>query len=215
MGIESAWPLFGLRLRTGNGLELRLPSDDELAALIGVARRGIHPPEEMPFAIPWTDQPSPEFELGFLRYHWSARADWRPDAWRLELAVFADGRPAGFQGLYAKDFERLRSVATGSWLAATHQRRGIGTAMRAAVLALAFDGLGADEATTEAFPDNLASAGVSRKLGYEDNGVGRFAQRGIARETQRFRMTRAAWASRERPAVEIVGLDACRDLFGA
>ncbi len=215
MGIESAWPQFGLRLRTGNGLELRLPSDGELAELIEVARGGIHPPVEMPFSIPWTDLESPEFERGFLRYHWTARAEWRPDAWRLELAVLADGAPVGFQGLFATDFARLRSVATGSWLAASHQRRGIGTAMRGAVLALAFDGLGAEEATTEAFLDNVASAGVSRKLGYEDNGVGRFAQRGIARETQRFRMTRAAWASRERPAVEIVGLDACRDLFGA
>src|SRR5205085_1357591 len=64
------WPLFDLRLRTGN-LELRLPTDDDLVALVAVARGGIHPPEEMPFGVAWTDAPSPEFERNFARFYWS------------------------------------------------------------------------------------------------------------------------------------------------
>ena len=55
--------------------------------------------------------------------------------------------------------------------------------MRGAVLALAFDGLGAESATTEAFVDNPASAGVSRALGYRPNGTGSIAPEGVARET--------------------------------
>jgi RimJ/RimL family protein N-acetyltransferase len=86
--------------------------------------------------------------------------------------------------------------------------------MRAAVLALAFYGLGARVALTEAFLDNLASAGVSRSLGYEENGRGALAPEGVARETQRFRMTLEGWRARPRPPVTFEGLEACLDLFG-
>ena len=44
-----------LRLRTPR-LELRLATVAELRALAEVARAGIHPPEEMPFKVPWTDR---------------------------------------------------------------------------------------------------------------------------------------------------------------
>ena len=42
--------------------------------------------------------------------------------------------------------------------------------MRTAVLALAFEGLDAEIALTEAWSDNEASLGVSRSLGYLPNG---------------------------------------------
>ena len=59
-----------------------------------------------------------------------------------------------------------------------------------------------------------ASNAVSRSLGYAEDGRGALAPRGVSRETQRFRMTADAWRSRPRAAVEIEGLDACRDMFG-
>ena len=102
----------------------------------------------------------------------------------------------------------MRAVATGSWLGSAYQRQGIGKEMRAAVLALAFDRLGAEIAETEAFVDNPASAGVSRALGYVPNGTGRLAPDGFRRETERFRMTVAEWRARPRPTVSIEGLDA-------
>jgi hypothetical protein len=52
-------PLFGLRLRTPR-LELRLPTDDELVELRELAHAGVHPPDEMPFAVAWTDAPYSE-----------------------------------------------------------------------------------------------------------------------------------------------------------
>ena len=67
------WPLFDLRVRTGD-LELRLPADDDLVELAQIAKAGIHPPDETPFAVPWTDVPSPQFERSFLQFHWSSRA---------------------------------------------------------------------------------------------------------------------------------------------
>ncbi len=89
----------------------------------------------------------------------------------LELAVIRDGVVVGIQGIGGRDFAVLREVHTGSWLGRRYQRQGIGTQMRAAVLHLAFEGLGAKPAVSAAFEDNPASLGVSRKLGYRDDGI--------------------------------------------
>jgi RimJ/RimL family protein N-acetyltransferase len=207
------WPLFDLRLRTAR-LELRLPTDDELRGLVATALAGIHPPAEMPFGVPWTDLPSPDFERSFVQYHWAKRADWKPERWTLNLATFLDRTPIGSQTAEAADFATLRTVHTGSWLGVAWQGKGYGKEMREAILALAFDGLGAEVAESGAFADNPASAGVSRALGYEPNGVTRLAPRGEPRELTRYRMTRDAWTSRERSPVAVDGLDACLDMFG-
>ncbi len=207
------WPLYDLRLRTDR-LDLHLPDEDETARLCAVAMAGIHPVDEMPFAYPWTRKESPRFEREFFQFYLKSRADWRPDRWSLILGVFLDTEAIGVQELAATDFASLRTVNTGSWLGQAHQRRGIGKEMRGAVLALAFDGLGADAAETEAFFDNPASAGVSRALGYSSNGIGRLAPDGVPRETERFRMTSEVWRARPRPRVSIDGLEAGLELFG-
>ncbi len=67
--VHALWPLFDLRLRTDR-LELRLPTDDELAMLCLIAMEGIHDPGEMPFGYPWTKVPSPRFEREFAQFHW-------------------------------------------------------------------------------------------------------------------------------------------------
>ena len=212
--LETAWPLFGLRLRSEH-LVLRLPTDEDLPAFVDLGKAGIHPPDEMPFGVAWSAQPSPAFERGFVQHHWLMRATWTPGDWTLNLMVELDGRAIGTQTLAAKEFAIHRAVDTGSWLGQAFQGRGFGKEMRSAVLSLAFDGLGARSAESSAFLDNLASSGVSRSLGYSDNGRGSLAPQGVARETQRFRMTVDAWRSRPRPPVEIDGLEACRELFGA
>ncbi len=207
------WPLFDLRLRTGP-LELRLPTDDDLVALASLAKAGIHPPDEMPFGIAWTRQPSPALERGFAQYHWSRRASWTPEDWGLELMVALDGEPIGVQALFGRRFAIHRLVHTGSWLGQAWQGRGHGKTMRTAVLALAFDGLGAQVAESQAFFDNARSAGVSRSLGYVENGIGRIAPEDVSRDTQRFRLTLEGWRSRPHPAVEVEGLGPCLELFG-
>ncbi|HEU4572007.1 MAG TPA: GNAT family protein [Candidatus Limnocylindrales bacterium] len=207
------WPLFDLRLRTAR-LELRLPTDDDLPVLAAVARAGIHPSDEMPFGVAWSTVPSPAFERSFVQHHWGARATWRTDDWSLHLAAFVGGRPIGAQSILARRFPELRSVSTGSWLGRPYQGQGFGKEMRSGVLGFAFDCLGAEVAETEAFLDNERSAGVSRSLGYEPNGIGRLAPEGVARDTQRFRMTADGWRSRPRPPLEVVGFEGCRELFG-
>jgi len=212
--LESAWPVFGLRIRTEH-LVLRIPRDEDMPAFIDLAKAGIHPPDEMPFGVAWSVVPSPDFERSFLKFHWGTRSAWTPEAWTVDFLVELDGRPIGVQGLHANDFAIHRIVDTGSWLGRAHQGQGFGKEMRSAVLSFAFDGLGARTAESSAFLDNLASSGVSRALGYEDNGRGALAPQGMSRETQRFRMTEERWRSRPRPPVTIEGLEACRELFGA
>jgi RimJ/RimL family protein N-acetyltransferase len=207
-------PLFRLRLRTPR-LELRLPREDELAELAHVARRGVHPPTEMPFLVPWTDNlGSPSFIEDFIGFHLEVRSKWQADDWGLELGVWADGLPAGIQGIQAKHFDRDRTTSSGSWLAMAYHRKGYGTEMRAAILELAFAGLGATSAVSGAVEGNIASARVSEKLGYVDAGDTTSLSRGEPVREQRFLLTRERWQKVERPPVEIVGLEPCLPLFG-
>jgi RimJ/RimL family protein N-acetyltransferase len=212
--LSEVWPLFGLRLRSER-LVLRLPTDDDLLELMALARAGIHPADEMPFGVAWSTLPSPAFERGFMQHHWALRGSWTPEHWFLNLVVDFEGDLIGSQSIGAEGFAVHRTVATGSWLGRAYQGRGFGKEMRAAVLGFAFEGLGARVAQTSAFLDNAASNAVSRSLGYEENGLGRLAPQGVARVTQRFRMSEDSWRSRPRPAVSIEGLEACLALFGA
>jgi len=207
------WPLFDLAIRSGR-LELRLPTDDELVELAAVARAGIHPPDEMPFAVAWSTLPSPRFERNFVSHHWAMRAEWSPDHWTLNLGTFLDGRLIGSQGFTGHRFAVYRTIATGSWLGLPFQGQGYGTEMRAAVLAFAFDHLGALRAESDAFLSNARSAAVSRSLGYVENGIAQAAPEGHAIPTQRFLMTVDDWRARPRPPIEVTGFEACRDLFG-
>jgi RimJ/RimL family protein N-acetyltransferase len=207
------WPLFDLRITTGD-LELRLPTEAELVEFLPVIEAGIHPPDEMPFGIAWTDEPTAERNRSSFRWWMSARANWSVDDWVLTLGVWEKGRAVGFQDLRGHEFPAYRTVGSGSWLGREYQGRGIGRLMRQAALALAFDHLGAEVAESEAFIDNPASNRVSLAIGYEPNGFGRLAPRGIARETQRFRLTLAGWRSRPRPEVRVEGLEGSLELFG-
>ena len=105
------------------------------------------------------------------------RANWTPEKWWLNLAVERDGEFVAAQTITAEGFAVHRVVDTGSWVARRFQRQGIGKEMRGAVLAFAFDHLGAEVAESEAFLDNAASNAVSQSLGYEPNGFGRLALR--------------------------------------
>ena len=206
------WPLFDLRVRTPR-LELRSPTDDDLIALLDVARAGVHHPERMPFKVAWTDLPSPEFERSFLRFFWAARASWLPEDWRLLLAVVHEGRPIGIQEVGARRFATLRTVETGSWLGLAYQGQGIGTEMRAAVLWLAFEGLGAVVALSGALEGNAASHRVSEKLGYEPNGERLVAPRGQPVVEHGLLLRRERW-QRDLIPVSVEHLEACLPMFG-
>lgn len=211
--LSQHWPLFDLRLRTPR-LELCVPSLEQLAELADLAADGVHDPAFMPFLQPWTDQPPEQRARGTMQYHWGQWAGWSPERWNLELVVVRDGRVVGAQGVGGKDFAVVREVVTGSWLGRKYQGEGIGTEMRAAVLHLAFAGLGAQVASSGAFTDNAPSLGVSRKLGYVENGISRLLRRGEPAEQVGLRLDRADWGRGRRTPVEIDGLAPCLPMFG-
>jgi RimJ/RimL family protein N-acetyltransferase len=207
------WPLRHLVLRTPR-LELRPDDDAGLFELAEEARGGIHPPELMPFLVPWTDAGPEEAAAATVRWHWRSRAELSPQRWRLNFLVRVDGRVVGTQGLEATDFAVTREVDSGSWLGLRHQGCGIGTEMRAAVLAFAFDHLGAVRARSGAFRDNPASLRVSEKLGYRRDGTATYSRRGQRTEEvrlllERDRFRRPDWTLR------VEGVGACLPLLGA
>jgi RimJ/RimL family protein N-acetyltransferase len=100
-------------------------------------------------------------------------------------------------------------------LAQSARGAGIGTLMRTAVLALAFDHLGAQAAVSSAREDNAASLGVSRRLGYRDNGVSRSRSPTGPCTLVHLRLTREDWiASGRGNLVSVAGLDRCAPYFG-
>lgn len=212
--LTDVWPLFGLVLRTPR-LELRLPSLERLAELGELAAEGVHDPAQMPFFVAWTDQPPAHRARAVMQYQWSQWGRLTPASWALELVVIAGGTAVGLQGITGRDFALTREVDSGSWLGRRHQGQGYGTEMRAAVLHLAFAGLGAELARSGAFTDNAASLGVSRKLGYVPDGTARHVVRDRPVTEQRLLLDRERWAAHRSVPVEIEGLAPCLPLLGA
>ncbi|MEU4739900.1 GNAT family protein [Actinosynnema sp. NPDC023658] len=182
------WPFRNLVLRTPR-LELRPDDDEGLLELVDVVLDGVHPPDRMPFGVEWTDAPREQLGTNALQHHWRVRSELSPQRWTLNFLIRLAGRVVGAQSLGADDFPVLREVATGSWVGLRHQGRGIGAEMRAAVLAFAFDHLGAVAARSSAFDDNLASHRVSRKLGYRPDGTFSQVRRGEAARQTRLLLT--------------------------
>lgn len=226
--IADAIPLLRLRIRTPR-LELRVPHPDELPALGEAAAAGAHAPHERPFLAPpggetpWTLLPPGERARNIVQWQLAALGQWRPEDWRLELAVFADGEPIGVQSVHGEHFRITRQVATGSWLRVDRQGAGFGTEMRESVLAFVFDHLGAAWARTTAFEDNHASRRITEKLGYVPDGFEISAREdGRAHRTARYRMSRADWQSRREfkagttgtGGIDVTGLAACLPWFG-
>jgi RimJ/RimL family protein N-acetyltransferase len=206
------WPLFDLAIRTPR-VELRYPDDALVFAAVEVARQGIHDPATMPFGFPWTDAKSPQFERDSLKHYWRGRAEHTPDNWHLPFAVLVDGEVVGIQGVDAHRFAALRQAETGSWLGRDHQGQGIGKEMRSAIVHFLFAGMGAQRCLSGAWHDNGASLGVSRALGYRENGDDYRMRRDAPDPLVRLVLTREEWEPTRRDDIEIVGLDACRDLL--
>lgn len=207
------WPLFELRIKTAR-LRLQLPTEELCDQLVDLALDGVHPPDQMPFAIPWTRAPRTELPFNTLSYLWQELAGFKRDRWTLPFAVVVEGTAIGLQTLTAMDFPRTGEVESGSWLGLRHQGQGYGTEMRCAAMHFAFSQLGAQVATSTSFMDNPASIAVSRRVGYRDNGTDQIQREGVLVERQHFQLTRADWWRHRRIDVRVDGFDRCRTLFG-
>jgi RimJ/RimL family protein N-acetyltransferase len=200
------WPLFALEIRTPR-LTLRYLDDEQAAALMDLAATGVHDPAEMPFSVPWTRHEPPYLQQQGMQHFWSMRAGLSADDWTLQFAVYEDDRLVGTQSIVGKAFLVTRTVESGSWLGRTEQGKGIGKEMRAAVLHLAFAGLAAECAVTSAFADNPRSLGVTRALGYRENGWFVDDREGKPAKHLRFIMERADWEQGRRDDIEISNLE--------
>ncbi|MGW4948328.1 GNAT family N-acetyltransferase [Actinoplanes sp. NPDC004185] len=208
------YPPLNVEIRTPH-LTLAGASDDLLDRLVPLVRAGIADTAPWPFDDPMSlYADNPEREWRWLRGIWAGRAQVTPDAWRLYFVVLVDGEPVGMQDLIGTNFTRFGTVTSFSWLAPGSRGRGLGKEMRAAVLHLAFAGLGAREAGSDAFVDNEASNRVSRALGYEPNGTDWDSRRGEAAQVQRWRLTRDAWQRIRRADIDLSGVEQCRPVLG-
>lgn len=208
------WPLFDLRVTTPR-LELRYLDDELATELALLAAKGIHDPATMPFGLPWSDVPSPQLERNALQFHWKNRAETTPSSWAISLATIVDGTVVGTTGLIAHDFPTIRQFETGSWLGREYQGKGIGKEMRVATLQLGFIGFGAEHAGTGAWYDNQPSLGVTRSLGYTENGYKRMLRRDNADTLALFEMNRADFVARvQRDDISLHGLTECLPLLG-
>jgi RimJ/RimL family protein N-acetyltransferase len=198
-------------------VELRGATDDLLEELVPLVRAGQADADPPPFDDPmslYDEDPDLRVQK-WLRAIWRGRGRVASDFWRLHLAVLVDGRPVGMQDLIGIEFDTYGAVTTFSWLAADSRGRGFGREMREAALSLAFDGLGAAEATSDAFVDNAGSNRVSEAIGYERNGTDRATRRGEPALINRWRITREQWLPHRRDDIAVSGAEACRLLFRA
>lgn len=208
------YPPLNIEVRTPR-LALVGATDELLEQLLPVVRAGVVGPEDAPFDDPMSlyDE-SPEREWRWLRAIWAGRGRVDKSFWRLYLVVIDGGKPVGIQDVIGKDFATFGTVVTFSWLAPGSRRRGIGTEMRQAALHLAFEGLGANEATSEAFTDNHASNRVSQSLGYQPDGTAWATRRGRPAPLARWRMTRNDWDAIRRIDIELAGVRECLPVLG-
>ncbi|MGC4746209.1 GNAT family N-acetyltransferase [Micromonospora sp. DT201] len=218
MSLVAMWPVLGMRVQTP-AVELFVPDGEALVHVARLAAQGIYDPQNQ--YLPrtpvggWEDVDPPEAERRFLRYYWAAFADWRPDRWNILLAAKVGSDIVGVQEIGAQDFALTRTVSTGSWVGRQYQGAGHGTAMREAVLHLAFAGLGAERADTAAWTTNRASLGVSRALGYRLNGTTTRAAEGRRLEQVNLTLSRSDWRGPSEGFV-IAGLSAeARTMVGA
>lgn len=142
-------------------------TDDLLGQLQPLVRDGKATADPAPFDDPmslYEEDPAVRVHKWLLGV-WRGRGSVTPESWRLSFAVVLDGQPVGMQELIGDHFDTYGTVVSFSWLSSDVRRRGIGTEMRQAILHLAFEGLDAAEATSEAFLDNAGPTGYRGRLG--------------------------------------------------
>lgn len=208
------YPLLDVRVSTPM-LELRGATDELLDQLAEVVRTGKTLADPAPYDDPISFyEPDPDLRVAkWLRAIWRGRGKVEADAWRLYFVVMVDGQPVGMQDLIGVSFSTFGTVTSFSWVSADHRRRGLGHEMREAILHLAFDSLGAKEASSDAFVDNRGSNTISRDLGYEPNGSDWATRHGEPTLLNRWRLTRDMWEQHRRDDVRIHNVEACLALL--
>ncbi len=171
------WPLFDVEVRTPR-LTMRYIDDEMATELATLAAHGIHDPDRMPFAMPWSTLPSPELERQALQFYWRCRVETTVDTWTINFAVIVDDVVVGTSEL---DVGRqlLEAPPVRDRVVVGQGVPGPGASaprLRIATLQLGFVGFDAEWAVTGAWHDNDPSLGVTRSLGYDRAGSRRMVR---------------------------------------
>lgn len=124
----------------------------------------------------------------------------------IPFVVEVEGRIVGLQTLEGEQFTRNRVVDSSSFLVPQMRRRGLGVAMRTAMLAVAFERMGAVKAISAARPGNIASHRVSARVGYRATGRTHDVIAGSPRPLDHYVLTREEWARLDHLPVAVDGL---------
>ena len=197
-----AWPMLGLRVRTGR-LELRLPRCTDLVTLTPAS---YHAGPDTRVGVTFTPSELLTRELA------RSIAEWSVDRWTLIFGAFkADGRAVGIQCVSAEEFPSSHTFTTPVWVAPSKRGLGYATEMREAVLFLMFNHLRAVTALASPQPDNIASIAISLGLGYASSP--RLGDDATQEATSLY-LSRESWLSQSRPEVRVEGISPCLPLFG-
>lgn len=204
------WPFFDLRIRSDEVL-LRGVTDADVPVLLAALPDDLEMNPANP-TFPTLDRGTDRRRQAAAEI-WKHRGTWSIESWCLDLAVEVDGEVVGVQALEGERFLQLRTVDSYSWLSAAVRGRGLANLMRAGVLTLAFDHLGAEHAVSSAVLGNAPSLAVSRRLGYVDNGLSRIITPSGPATLQHLRLSREDWR-RGGHTADVAGVTACLPWWG-
>lgn len=209
--MTSSWPFDQLTI-IGPELVLRPVRDADIAPLVAVFPDDFDLDPSFP---PLRGVPCAADRVRRLAQSiWRHRGCWTVDDWSLDFGVWRDGEPIGIQTLEGTKFPTDRTVDTASWIAKPLRGNGFGRQARKAVLTFAFEQLDAQRAITSALTTNHASLGVSRRLGYRDDGITPHDTGDGVVDLQHLVVDRTDWVADDREAFAVNGFDTCRPFFG-
>jgi ribosomal-protein-serine acetyltransferase len=158
-----------MRLEVADGAYLRLleePDAEELHELVD--RNRAHLAEWMPWAADQTLEQTANFIRAALRRHAERNG--------FEMALVLDERIIGAAGFAGIDWV-ARATSVGYWLAEEHQGRGLMTRAVKSLVDHAFDELELHRVEIQAAKDNLRSRAIPERLGFQEEGTLREAER--------------------------------------
>lgn len=208
--MTTSWPFGDLTIQ-GHELTLRPVRDADLTDFVSIFPDDFElDPTYPPLAgIPTAD----DRERRLVQSIWRHRGCWSFDDWALDFGVWRGNQPLGIQTVEGTRFPCERTVDTASWIAKPFRGKGFGVQARELALSFAFEQLAAEKAITSAVVTNHASLGVSRHLGYRDNGVRPHDTGTETVELQHLVMSRPDWAKQHRNPITVSGFESCRPFF--
>lgn len=211
--LEEIWPPYGLVIEAGD-LRMTVLREADVPEVVAVVAGGVHPPDEMPFLFPWTDAGPEEIGPNYMRFFASTLTRTVGGDASLELVVRRRGEVVGLQAMNGRDLPATRRMETGSWLGLPFQGQGLGTAMRRAMCAFAFDHLGLEAVTSSAWEDNAASRRVSAKVGYRETRRGEAERRGVLTPEVFFELNPEDLDRGDLPELRVTGAEPLRRFLG-